>query len=54
VISAAVRDFSLASWRGRDGFVMTEFHGGGAAGITASVEYHLRRLVNAGELEESD
>jgi hypothetical protein len=39
---------------GREGYVMTEFRGGGAAGIIGSVQYHLRGLVKAGELVEHE
>jgi len=38
---------------GREGYVMTKFHGGGASGIIGSVEYHLHELVKAGELRNT-
>jgi hypothetical protein len=35
---------------GENGYTMTTFHGGGVSGIIGSVEFHLKQLVELGEL----
>jgi hypothetical protein len=35
---------------GWQGFVLNEFQGGGASGVMGSVEYHLKELIQLGEV----
>jgi hypothetical protein len=37
---------------GENGYVLTDFRGGGANGIIESVKYHLRGLIELGEVRE--